>query len=68
MPKPGYPTGTYFPYVGWGFYRQGVTAQLIASRDHFFISYGVFDPYLNNYPAISIGHEGQIFMTTTLQM
>ena len=68
MPKPGYPTQTYYPYAGWFFYRAGTTAALKASRAHFAASWGIFDPYLNSYPSVSIGHEGQMFLTVSMQM
>lgn len=68
MAAPGFPTETYYPYVGWFFYRSGVSATLFKSRAHFAVSYGIFDPNVGSYPAEEVGKDGQIFLTTSLKM
>ncbi len=65
---PGFPTNTYYPWLGWFFYRAGTSAQLFKSRAHFAVSYGVFDPTSGTFPSISVGADGQIFLTMSLQM
>ncbi len=68
MAKPGYPTETYYPFVGFYFYRTGTTVALKASRAHFAVSWGIFDPNVGSYPSATIGRDGQIFLTVSLQM
>uniref|UniRef100_A0A6H1Z9F8 Uncharacterized protein n=1 Tax=viral metagenome TaxID=1070528 RepID=A0A6H1Z9F8_9ZZZZ len=65
---PGYPTKTYYPYVGWFFYRAGVSAAYFKSRAHFAVSWGTFDPTSGTFPSVAIGGDGQIFLTMSLQM
>jgi hypothetical protein len=51
MAAPGFPVWTsYYPYVAWGFYRQGTSVALKKSRAHFYASWGIFDPISGTYP------------------
>jgi len=68
MAAPGFPVQTYYPYLGWFFYRSGTTVAAKASRAHFAVSYGIFDPNVGSYPSVGMGHEGQIFLTLSMQM
>lgn len=68
MAAPGFPTQTYYPFVGWYFYRSGTTDALKSSRVHFFVGWGIFDPNVGSYPSISAGKDSQMLMRLTLQM
>ena len=68
MAKPGYPTETYYPFVGWYFYRTGLTPALKQSRAHFWAGWGIFDPNVGAYPSISMGTGAFIFMDMSAQL
>lgn len=68
MAAPGFPTTTYYPFVGWYFYRTGTTAAYKKSRAHFFVSWGIFDPASGTFPSVSGGQESQMFMQLSMQM
>jgi len=68
MARPGYPTQTYYPYVGWYFYRTGTSDAYKKSRAHFAVTWGLFDPYTGTFPSVKVGGEGQVFLQLTMQM
>lgn len=67
MAAPGFPTKTFYPWLGWYYYRSGTTAALKKSRAHFFVSWGTFDPISGSYPG-PIVTGAQIFLDMTMQV
>lgn len=67
MAAPGYPTKTFYPYVGWWYYRAGTSTALKKSRAHFFCSWGIFDPISGTFPTI-LTSGAMVFNDMTMQV